>query len=669
MFQDIIDLYKAKSHKYTHKKRVYIKGKPAWRYFYKEHHGKGATHVDDLKEGEAFKVNYEGNEGHFHIKKIKDGKITVIHDETKEKKTLTKRELRAVLLSTHAEALKANVKKKEERFKNAKSEKAKENAKRRLRQAKRKTLNMSDEEYQAKIKEIKEMTRNLEEREKLSQKRSNIEEFLEDVSMRYKENKQSFLEDLTSSIIKVNKEGEAHAIRRKKLTLENAGAENFKRFSRDGRANQHSRHTKKGDWDNFVFRTDMRDLSKKIDSALALHRTDILSEKSMKELIKQRKTPSEILDEIVKTQIKSSEQMRGLEKEPKQEPKQEDNFDTMPETEKKQEEEKARLKQEKKEEKEQAEEKARIERKIKAQKEELKEVRKKLEDGKRKKEHVKELERKLEEAKKRSQSLRQKIKQKQTPTTSEPKQEPKQEPKSLEGRKSMNLKDFNSLKKGTRVLIKYNNHIQGINTFEFEVGKKSYNKAHDVTTKRLYFVENNKPKLYGIPITISHTGHSPKNKGRSNYILINYDRVIKNHIINYEIIHTEQPKQEDNFDTMPKTEPKKKLENQEKNPYLKKHKVIIRDKRGNLHKVDGDRFIEKHEKGGNWNLSLNVELPPDPTHPIPIYRDTPRNLSLLEDHTIPSKRKADHDWIKKQKPLYIKENKDGTFDIVTKDTI
>ena len=122
MFQDIIDLYKAKSHKYTHKKRVYIKGKPAWRYFYKEHHGKGATHVDDLKEGEAFKVNYEGNEGHFHIDKVDGDNITVIHDETKEKKTLTKRELRAVLQSTHGEALRANVKKKEKRYKRAKKE-------------------------------------------------------------------------------------------------------------------------------------------------------------------------------------------------------------------------------------------------------------------------------------------------------------------------------------------------------------------------------------------------------------------------------------------------------------------------------------------------------------------------------------------------------------------
>jgi len=124
MFQELIDLWKAKSHKYTHKRRVYVKGKPSWRYYYKEHHGGGVTKVDELHVGEAFKVNYKGEEGHFHITKIDGDKITVIHDETGKETDppLTRAELKAVLKSTHSQALKENVKKKEKKYKRAKEE-------------------------------------------------------------------------------------------------------------------------------------------------------------------------------------------------------------------------------------------------------------------------------------------------------------------------------------------------------------------------------------------------------------------------------------------------------------------------------------------------------------------------------------------------------------------
>jgi hypothetical protein len=115
-------MYKAKSHKYTHKRRVYIKGKPAWRYFYKEHHGGGVTNVKDIKEGEAFKVKYKGKEGHFKVLNVEGDKVTVVHDETGKETTLSKSELRQVLLKTHAKALKANIKEKEKRYKRAKQD-------------------------------------------------------------------------------------------------------------------------------------------------------------------------------------------------------------------------------------------------------------------------------------------------------------------------------------------------------------------------------------------------------------------------------------------------------------------------------------------------------------------------------------------------------------------
>jgi len=122
MFIDLLDLYKARSHKYTHKRRVYIKGKPTWRYYYKEHHGGGVTKVEDVKEGEAFKVKYKGKEGHFKVLNVDGDKVTVVHDETGKETTLSKSDLKQVLLKTHAKALKANIKEKEKRYKRAKQE-------------------------------------------------------------------------------------------------------------------------------------------------------------------------------------------------------------------------------------------------------------------------------------------------------------------------------------------------------------------------------------------------------------------------------------------------------------------------------------------------------------------------------------------------------------------
>jgi len=150
MFVNLLDLYKAKTHKYTHKKRVFVSGKPTWKYYYKEHHGGGVTNVKDLKEGDAFKVNYKGQEGHFHVKKTEGNKVTVVLDETGKETTLSKSELRQVLLKTHATALKENVEKKKQTLAKRKSAKAKERAQQALDRAKSKIEGLEDEPKQEK---------------------------------------------------------------------------------------------------------------------------------------------------------------------------------------------------------------------------------------------------------------------------------------------------------------------------------------------------------------------------------------------------------------------------------------------------------------------------------------------------------------------------------------
>ena len=159
MFVNLLDLYKAKTHKYTHKKRVFVNGKPSWKYYYKEHHGGGVTNVKDLKEGDAFKINYEGQEGHFHVKEVKGNMVKVVLDETGLEKDLSKSELRQLLLKTHAKALKANVKKKEQALAKRKNARSKERAQQALARAKSKIQGLEEDVQDKKFTKIKSYIR------------------------------------------------------------------------------------------------------------------------------------------------------------------------------------------------------------------------------------------------------------------------------------------------------------------------------------------------------------------------------------------------------------------------------------------------------------------------------------------------------------------------------
>lgn len=89
------------AHKYL--KRVPKPG-GGYRYFYHVGHGGGIHSEDHFVPGASFK--FDG--GHYHIKSEEGGKLTIEHDETKERKTVSKSELREMLVAHHEPAIKAH---------------------------------------------------------------------------------------------------------------------------------------------------------------------------------------------------------------------------------------------------------------------------------------------------------------------------------------------------------------------------------------------------------------------------------------------------------------------------------------------------------------------------------------------------------------------------------
>lgn len=78
-------------------------GKMRYRYFYHVGHGGGVHAEDHFVEGAAFR--FEG--GHYHIEAVDGDKLTIRHDETGERKTVSKAELRQMLGAHHAEGIAA----------------------------------------------------------------------------------------------------------------------------------------------------------------------------------------------------------------------------------------------------------------------------------------------------------------------------------------------------------------------------------------------------------------------------------------------------------------------------------------------------------------------------------------------------------------------------------
>lgn len=91
------DLYKARTHKYF--KRVPYtdkKGKRRFKYFYKIPSGRVVA-KDSIVVGASFAYGEGDAKGHYHITKVKDGAVTIRHDETGETRTVSIQALQDLL--------------------------------------------------------------------------------------------------------------------------------------------------------------------------------------------------------------------------------------------------------------------------------------------------------------------------------------------------------------------------------------------------------------------------------------------------------------------------------------------------------------------------------------------------------------------------------------------
>jgi len=117
------DLLKGRSQKYI--KRI-PKAGGGYKYVYKEHHQGGVGAQEHMAEGAAFKLTFQGQEGHFHIIKAEGDRLIVKHDELHgpdhKGVELTKAELSALLMAEHKPALEADAQKKRARVNKMKRE-------------------------------------------------------------------------------------------------------------------------------------------------------------------------------------------------------------------------------------------------------------------------------------------------------------------------------------------------------------------------------------------------------------------------------------------------------------------------------------------------------------------------------------------------------------------
>jgi hypothetical protein len=99
-------LSKARTHKYIRRVPYAAKdGKTRYRYYYNVRGGKGVGHEDEIKERSAFRIKHGDHEGHFHVEKVDGDKVTVVHDESGHKVTMTRKAFSEMIRNEHAEAI------------------------------------------------------------------------------------------------------------------------------------------------------------------------------------------------------------------------------------------------------------------------------------------------------------------------------------------------------------------------------------------------------------------------------------------------------------------------------------------------------------------------------------------------------------------------------------
>ena len=95
---------KGAGHKYLRRVPTGNPKKP-YRYYYRVTGGKMLGHDDEMVVGASFAVKHGDQAGHFHVKAVDGDKITIEHDESGHRETVTRDALRAMLHAEHAEAI------------------------------------------------------------------------------------------------------------------------------------------------------------------------------------------------------------------------------------------------------------------------------------------------------------------------------------------------------------------------------------------------------------------------------------------------------------------------------------------------------------------------------------------------------------------------------------
>jgi hypothetical protein len=103
-----LTVVKGAGHKYV--RRVpYVNpktGKTRYRYYYNVRGGKGVGHEDEVVQGAKFKIKHGEHEGHFHVEAVDGDQVTVVHDESGHKATMSKKAFAEMIREEHAEAIK-----------------------------------------------------------------------------------------------------------------------------------------------------------------------------------------------------------------------------------------------------------------------------------------------------------------------------------------------------------------------------------------------------------------------------------------------------------------------------------------------------------------------------------------------------------------------------------
>lgn len=99
------DLEKGATHKYIRRVPTGNPKRP-WRYYYRVTGGKQLGHEDEMIVGAAFAVKNADQAGHFHIRAVDGDKLTIEHDETGHRETISKDKFRELLHNEHLESIK-----------------------------------------------------------------------------------------------------------------------------------------------------------------------------------------------------------------------------------------------------------------------------------------------------------------------------------------------------------------------------------------------------------------------------------------------------------------------------------------------------------------------------------------------------------------------------------